>query len=101
MAKTDFSNSPCAFSETPAESIFSTYARVTGAREPMIIKHAVALTGIACHVPPVVTPEASALAEEALEQYTSIHGASFCTHMWFKGATSEVFRKIRSQKWEF
>ena len=101
VAKTDFSNSPCAFSEAPAESIFSTYAWVTGARESMTIDHAVALTRIACHGPPVATPEARALAEEAIEHYASIYGPRFCTHMWFKGATSKVIRKIQSQKWEF
>ena len=74
MAKTDFSNSPCAFSEAPAESIFSTYAWVAGARESMTIDHAVALTRIACHGPSVATPEARALAEEAIEQYASIYG---------------------------
>ena len=88
MAKTNFSNSPCAFSEAPAESIFSTYTWMTGARESMTIDHAVALTRIAYHGPPVATPEARALAEEAIlvEQYASIYGPRICTHMWFKGA---------------
>ena len=47
---------------------------------------------------PVTTREARALAEEALKQYNSIYGARFCTHMWFKGATSKVITKM--QRWE-
>ena len=65
----------------------------------MTINHA--LTRIACHGPPVATPDARALTEEALKQYNSIYGAKFCTHMWFKGATFKVIKKIQSQKWEW
>ena len=75
VANTDFSVSPCAFSEAPAESIFSTYGRVTEGRESMTITNAVALTRFACHGPPVATPEAKALSEEALESYDSLYGA--------------------------
>ena len=52
VAKTDYSNSPCAFAEAHAESIFSTYGRVTEGRVSMTITNAVALTRIACHGPP-------------------------------------------------
>ena len=69
MALTDFSASPCAFSEAPAESIFSIYGRVTEGRESLNITNAVALTRIACHGPPVGTFEAKSLAEEALQDY--------------------------------
>ena len=101
MALTDFSASPCAFSEAPAESIFSIYGRVTEGRESLNITNAVALTRIACHGPPVGTFEAKSLAEEALQDYPSKYGARFCTHMWFKGATSKAMKKVQNKKWEW
>ena len=50
---TDLTNSPCAFSEAPAESIFSVFSRVTQGRECMSILHATALARVAIHGPPV------------------------------------------------
>ena len=52
---TDLSNSPCAFSEAPAETVFSIYSRVTQGREAFSICKAVALTRVALHEPPVAT----------------------------------------------
>ena len=36
LVETDFPVSPCSFSEAPAESIFSTYERVTKGRESIV-----------------------------------------------------------------
>ena len=103
VAETDFSVSPCSFSEAPAESIFSTYGRVTKGRESMTITNAVGLTRIACHGPPIpmATPDAKAFCEQALEDFPSSLGLRFCTHMWHKEATSKVMKRVQSQKWDW
>ena len=98
---TDFSLSPCAYSEAPAESIFSTYARVTEGRESLTIANAVALTRVACHGPPIATSEARHFADEVFKNSPSGYGSRFCTHLWFKGAKSKVMKKIQSKKWEW
>ena len=67
----------------------------------MTISNAVALTRCACHGTPIATPEAKSLCEQALEDFPSIFGATFCTHMWHKVATSKVMKRVQSQKWDW
>ena len=68
---TDLSNSPCAFSEAPAEGIFSIFSRVCRGRESLTIAHATALTRIAAHGPPAATKDAAEIAKKALKNYKS------------------------------
>ncbi|CAL4224072.1 unnamed protein product, partial [Meganyctiphanes norvegica] len=49
---TDMSQLPGAYSEAPAEGIFSIYSRVSLGRERATIDHLIALTRIAVHAPP-------------------------------------------------
>ena len=48
---TDLSPSACAYTEAPAEGIFSIYSRVTTGRERLSIGNAVSLTRVALHGP--------------------------------------------------
>ena len=98
---TDISNSPCAFSEAPAESIFSVYANVTCAREKMTIAHAVGLTRIAVHGPPPATTPSAMLAKEALKNVKSSFGERFCTKLWFKGCTSSTLKALKNKTWDW
>ena len=84
---TDLSNSPCAFSEAPAEGIFSIFSRVCRGRESLTIAHATALTRIAAHGPPAATKDAAEIAKKALENYKSQFGERFCTTFWRPGST--------------
>ena len=97
---TDLSNSPCAFSEAPAETVFSIYSRVTQGREALSICNAVALTRVALHGPPVATPSSKAFTKSAMDRFESKYGPRFCTKMWFKGATSTL-KKIQSKEKDF
>ena len=56
---TDLSNSPCAFSEAPAEGIFSIYERVSSGRETL--NNIVGMTRVAAHGPPCGTEAAAQL----------------------------------------
>ena len=49
---TDLTQSTCAFSEAPAEGIFSIYSRVCKSRPSATVDHLVALTRVAAHGPP-------------------------------------------------
>ena len=69
LVYTDLSASPCAFSEAPAEDIFSIYERICKGRESLTIEHLVALTRLAAHGPPVSTKEAEDLAQAALANF--------------------------------
>ena len=66
----------------------------------MSISNAVGLTRIALHGPPIATKAAKTLTEEALDRYPSKYKARFCTHMWFKGATSKVIKKVQAREWD-
>ena len=91
---TDLSNSPCAFSEAPAETVFSIYSRVTQGREAFSICKAVALTRVALHGPPVTTSSSKDFIKSAMDRFESKYGPRFCTKMWFKGAKSSTLKKI-------
>ena len=94
---TDLSESPCAYTEAPAEGIFSIYNRVITGRELLNIGNAVALTRVSMHGPPPATPESAALAKQAMAHFQSKYGERYCTAMWRPGATSNTVKKSRSQ----
>ena len=98
---TDLSNSPCAFSEAPAEGIFSIFARVCRGRESLTIAHATALTRIVTHGPPAGTIDAAEIAEKALENYETKFGERFCTTFWRPGSTSNVLSGLKQKKCQF
>ena len=62
---TYLSNSPCAFSEAPAQGIFSIYERVSTGRETLnnIVSR------VAAHGPPCGTEAAVDLSKKALNHY--------------------------------
>ena len=79
IEKTDFSDNPCAFTEAPAEGIFSIYDRIITGRESLNLADAVSLTRIPLHGPPPVTSNSAELAENALQNYSSKYGERYCT----------------------
>ena len=93
--------SSCAYSEAPAEGVFSVYGRVTQGRERMTLSHALSLTRVSMHGPPPSTPEAAELAGEALRHYKSRLGERFCTLLWFKGKTSTTISKLKQAPWKW
>ena len=98
---TDLSESPCAYTEAPAEGIFSIYNRVITGRELLNIGNAVALTRVSMHGPPPATPESAALAKQAMAHFQSKYGERYCTAMWRPGATSNTVKKAEAKPWEF
>ena len=100
-AFTDLSESPCAFTEAPAEGIFSIYNRVITGREGLSIGNAVSLTRVALHGPPPATPDSASLAEAAMKNYQSKYGERYCTLMWRPGITSRTVQKVESKPWDW
>ena len=98
---TDLSPSACAYTEAPAEGIFSIYSRVTTGRERVSISNAVPLTRVALHSPPPATPEAAILAKAAMSNYKSQYGERYCTLGWKPGATSTTVKRIQSKQWDW
>ena len=93
--------SSCAFSEAPAESVFSVYARVTDGRESLTVNHAVCLLRVSMHGPPPSTTAAEELAGTALANFNSHLGERFCTQMWFKGKTSKTIKNQQDKNWKW
>ena len=93
--------SSCAFSEAPAESVFSVYARVTEGRERLGIAKAIGLTRVAMQEPPPSTEAAAKLSADALSNYQSHLGERFCTQMWFKGKTSSTIKNLQKKQWKW
>ena len=98
---TDLSDKPCAFSEAPAEGIFSVYGNVIEGREKLTIDNAVRLTRVVLHGPPPATEESANLSKEALEKFPSKFGERFCTLQWRKGMTSSTVQKVLEKKWDW
>ena len=65
---TDISDSPCSFSEAPAEGIFSVYGHVLEGREKLTVENAVRLTRVVLHGPPPATSESAQISKEAMEK---------------------------------
>lgn len=98
---TDLSESACAFTEAPAEGIFSIYNRVITGRERLNIGHAVSLTRVALHGPPPATPDSASLSKTAMTNYQSKYGERYCTLHWRPGATSNTVKKIEAKSWDW
>ena len=98
---TDLSNSPCSYSEAPAEGIFSVLSRVSNGRESATIEHLVALTRIAVHGPPASTEASAKLAEEAMKHFTSQYGERFCSKLWCPGKTSSTISTLKAKEWNW
>ena len=95
------SDTPCAFSEAPAEGMFSIYSRVNNDRGSANVDHLTALTGIAAHGPPVSTTDAAKIAADALKNYKSEFGERFCTRSWRKGTNSTTIANLGKKKWNW
>ena len=99
--QTDFSDNPCAFSEAPAEGIFSIYDRVITGKERLTIGNAVALTRVAVHGPPPASPDSAEISKAAMTKYSSKFGERYCTVHWRPGATSATLMKVESPTWDW
>ena len=73
LSYADLSESDAAYSEAPAEGIFSTYARVSTGKPNASHDPHVAPTRIAAHGSPVATPTAAQLGKVALRNLKSIY----------------------------
>ena len=98
---TDMSQSSCAYTEAPAEGIFSVYSKVSSGRTSATIDHLVALTRVSAHGPPIATADAASLSEEALKNFQSQYGARFCTRTWKDDSTSSTITKLQDKKWDW
>ena len=98
---TDLSPSPCAYTVSPADGIFSIYSRIITGRERLSIGNAVSLTRVALHGPPPATPEAAHLAKLAMTNYRSQYGERYCTIGWKPGATSTTVKRVQSKQWDW
>ena len=76
---TDLSETPFAFTEAPAEGIFSIYSSVIGGRESLTIDKSVVLTRVALHGPPPATEDSAKLVKAAMQHYPSTYGERYCT----------------------
>lgn len=101
IAYTDLSESPCSFSEAPAEGVFSVYERVSTGRPSMTHDHLVALTRVSAHGPPAATEAAKELASNALKKYKSKFGERFCTRNWYNGKVSKTINDVKRRKWDW
>ena len=68
---TDLKESAAAYTEAPAEGVFSTYSRVSEDRPSATLGHLSALTRVAIHGPPPSNKDSHQLAEDALSHYKS------------------------------
>ena len=98
---TDMSDTPCAFSEAPAEGIFSIYSRVSQDRASATTQHLTGLTRVAAHGPPVATEAAASLAADAMKNFKSKFGERFCTRSWGRGKTSTTTDTLKAKKWDW
>ena len=98
---TDLSESASAYTEAPAEGIFSIYGRVITGRESLSIDHAVALTRVSIHGPPPATQDSASFVKEAMKNYQSKFGERYCTLYWKPGVTSSTVKKVESKQWDW
>ena len=100
---TDISNSPCAFSEAPAQGIFSVYGHVIEGEEKLTVENCVRSTRVVLHGPPPATEESANLSKQDMED-PSRFGERFCTLQWRKGMTSPsptTVKKAMEKKWDW
>ena len=98
---TDLSDKPCAFSEAPAEGIFSVYGQMAMSLKVGKNDNAVRLTRVVLHGPPPATEQSANLSKEALDNFPSKFGERFCTLQWIKGMTSCTVKKVLEKKWDW
>ena len=79
VSYTYLSETPCAFTEAPAEGIFSIYRCVIGGRESLTIDKSVVLTRVALHGPPPATEDSAKLVKAAMQHYPSAYVEMYCT----------------------
>ena len=101
LSYTDISESAAAYSEAPAEGIFSTYARVSTGRPCASHDHLVELTRIAAHVHPVATPAGAELGKDSLKNLKRLYGERFCTQTWFQGKTFNKVQALKNKSWDW
>ena len=92
---TDLSAGPTSYSEAPAESIFSVWARVISGREFLAIDTTVALVRVAMEGPVVSTRDSYHLSERALDNWPSHLGERFTTTKWRPGLISKTIATIQ------
>ena len=101
LARTDISESPCAFSEALAEGIFSVYEKTTNGSKSLTIEHAVTLARIAVHGPPPAIADSAKFAEAAMKNFKSDLGERFCTLLWKHGYTSKTLKNLQNKVWDW
>ena len=93
--------SSCAFSEAPAEGVFSVYQRVSKGRKRLTLAHASALTRVSMHGPSVITADSAEMAKAAFEHFSNHLVEIFCTLFWFKGKASATINKQQKLPWNW
>ena len=83
-----------AFSEAPAEGLFSVWERVISGRESMTLAHANTLLRVSKENPPAGSKSAYKASKKALNLWPSSQGERFITKLWFPGLTKKPIRKI-------
>ena len=83
-----------AFSEAPAEGIFSVWERVISGRESMTLAQANAFFRISNEGPPAGSKSAYKVSKKALDLWPSSQDERFTTKLWFPGLTEKPIRKI-------
>ena len=92
---TDLSAGNTSYSEAPAESIFSVWARIISGREDLAIDTAVALVRVAMEGPVASTKNSFNLSKRALDNWPSHLGERFTTDKWRPGNISKTIAKIQ------
>ena len=83
-----------AFSEAPAEGVFSVWERVISGRESMTLAHANALLRVSKEGPPAGSKLAYKVSKKAIDLWPSSQDERFTTKLWFSGLTEKPIRKI-------
>ena len=98
IEQTDLSAGPTSFSEAPAESVFSVWARIMTGRESLSVGNTIALVRVAMEGPEASTKDSLNLSKRALNNWDiySHHGERFTTHKWKPGVISKSVAKIQN-----
>ena len=92
---TDLSAGPTSFSEAPAESIFSVWARIISGRESLQIENVVSLVRVSMEGPVASTKQSFNISKRALDNWPSHLGERFTTNKWKPGLVSKTLAKIQ------
>ena len=93
----DLSAGPTSFSETPAESVFSVWERMSGCRPSLTLGHTVSLVRVAMEGPAVSTKDSLNLSKRALDNWPTNLGERYTTKKWKPGVISKTIAKIQNQ----